>query len=164
MRNNTVNTQGRAGSLWGGHGVGPVPEPLTFCRKSLRSELPLNVFGKVRCLALAPEGPVLSCTPSTLLTSSTACDRIIRYSHSILLVNCFFSACQLLLPNFFLCRRSSKEPGADHPATIAAFFLFLYFTQHQKANVPQCARAMLEISNYTNQYKVIISMAIKSQY
>lgn len=149
MHNNTVNTQGRAGSPWGGHGVGPVPEPLTFCRKSLRSELPLNVFGKVRCLALAPEGPVLSCTPSflTLLTSSTARDRIIRYSHSILLVNCFFP------PASFSCRissfgkGSSKEPGADHPATIAASFHFLHFTKHQKANVPQCTRAMLKMSN-----------------
>lgn len=60
VRNNTVNTQGRAGSLWAGAGAGPVPEPLTFCRKSLQSELPLNVFGKLRCLAFAPE-----CCPDT---------------------------------------------------------------------------------------------------
>lgn len=136
MCNNTVNTQGRAGSQWGGHGVGPVPEPLTFCHKSLRSELPLNVFGKVRCLALAPEGPVLSWTPSFLQKDtsdfSTARVGIIRYSHSILLVNSFFRLSTF--PAEFLPLQKEFKREA-HPAVIGASFHFLYFTKHQKSNV-----------------------------
>lgn len=131
MRNNTVNTQGRAGSQWGGHGVGPVPEPLTFCHKSLRSELPLNVFGKVRCLALAPEGPVLSCTPSFLqkdtsdfsLSESELCR-----NHSTLTFDTFGS---LFFPRVnFSCRISSfakgvqKRCSSSHNRSFFSFSLF----------------------------------------
>ena len=62
MRSNTVNTQGRAGPLRAGHGAEPVPEPLTFSHKSLRSELPLNVVGRSgvwRTLWGGPSCPVL---------------------------------------------------------------------------------------------------------
>lgn len=66
MRNNTVNTQGRAGPLRVGHGAEPMPEPVTFSHKSLQSELPLNVVGRSGVWWSLWRGQELSCVPLLL--------------------------------------------------------------------------------------------------